>query len=61
MKVKESSGDDVLRAFLREREVSGDFIAKLSDELWLKKGLAVNSENVLELDGIDDFMEEVQA
>lgn len=52
--LKEFSGDDVLRAFLREREVSGDFISKLSDEIWLKKGLTVNSENVLE----DDVMEE---
>ncbi|XP_073063204.1 uncharacterized protein [Primulina eburnea] len=56
--LKEFSGDDVLRAFLREREVSGDFIAKLSDEIWLKKGLTVNSDNVLELGGIDDVMEE---
>ncbi|XP_073286675.1 uncharacterized protein [Primulina huaijiensis] len=56
--LKESFGDDVLRVFLREREVSGDFIAKLSDRLWLKKGLTVNSENVLELGGIDDVMEE---
>ncbi|KZV30547.1 hypothetical protein F511_05697 [Dorcoceras hygrometricum] len=56
--VSEFSGDDVLRDFLREREVSGDFIAKLSDELWLKKGSTVNSENVLELGGIDDVMEE---
>ncbi|XP_073286674.1 uncharacterized protein [Primulina huaijiensis] len=54
----QSFGDDVLRVFLREREVSGDFIAKLSDRLWLKKGLTVNSENVLELGGIDDVMEE---
>ncbi|XP_075484647.1 uncharacterized protein LOC142524501 isoform X2 [Primulina tabacum] len=52
------SGDDVLRSFLREREVSGDFIAKLSDEIWLKKGLTVNSDNVLEPGGIDDVMEE---
>ncbi|XP_075491205.1 uncharacterized protein LOC142529544 isoform X1 [Primulina tabacum] len=54
----ESFGDDVLRVFLREREVSGDFIAKLSDQLWPKKGLTAKSENVLELGGIDDVMEE---
>ncbi|XP_073153256.1 uncharacterized protein [Henckelia pumila] len=52
------SENDVLRAFLREREVSGDFIAKLSDELWLKKGLTVNSENVLDLGGVDGVAEE---
>ncbi|KAI3450736.1 hypothetical protein Pfo_007401 [Paulownia fortunei] len=34
--VNEFAGDDVLQAFLKERELSGDFIAKLSDELWLK-------------------------
>ncbi|XP_075491208.1 uncharacterized protein LOC142529544 isoform X3 [Primulina tabacum] len=56
----ESFGDDVLRVFLREREVSGDFIAKLSDQLWPKKGLTAKSENVLELGGIDDVMEELK-
>ncbi|KAL0417574.1 UNVERIFIED_CONTAM: hypothetical protein Sradi_1170900 [Sesamum radiatum] len=52
MQVNEFAGDDVLREFLKERELSGDFIAKLSDELWLRG--VVNSKNLGEFEGIAD-------
>ncbi|CAI9105689.1 OLC1v1004672C1 [Oldenlandia corymbosa var. corymbosa] len=35
-RVTELAGDDVLEAFMQERELSGDFIAKISDKIWLK-------------------------
>ncbi|KAL0389970.1 UNVERIFIED_CONTAM: Nicalin [Sesamum calycinum] len=50
--LNEFAGDDVLREFLKERELSGDFIAKLSDELWLRG--VVNSKNLGEIEGIAD-------
>ncbi|KAK4440585.1 Nicalin-1 [Sesamum alatum] len=51
--LNEFAGDDVLREFLKERELSGDFIAKLSDELWLR-GVVANSESLGEFEGIAD-------
>ncbi|KAK6163559.1 hypothetical protein DH2020_000423 [Rehmannia glutinosa] len=51
--VNEIAGDDVLQAFLKERELSGDFIAKLSDELWLK-GVIANSKNFDDFDEVAD-------
>ncbi|XP_011088933.1 uncharacterized protein LOC105170041 [Sesamum indicum] len=51
--LNEFAGDDVLREFLKERELSGDFIAKLSDELWLR-GVVANSKNLGEFEGIAD-------
>ncbi|KAL3530362.1 hypothetical protein ACH5RR_009684 [Cinchona calisaya] len=41
--VSEFAGDDVLEAFIKEREVSADFIAKVSDKIWLRE--AINSLN----------------
>ncbi|KAI5666773.1 hypothetical protein M9H77_16626 [Catharanthus roseus] len=37
------TGDDVLQTFIKERELNGDFIAKLSDRIWLRE--ATNSHN----------------
>lgn len=37
----EIAEDDVLRTFIKERELSGDFIAKVSDRIWLRE--AINS------------------
>ncbi|PIN20720.1 hypothetical protein CDL12_06572 [Handroanthus impetiginosus] len=51
--VNEFAGDDVLQAFLKERELSGDFIAKLSDELWLKR-IITNSESIEDFGEIDN-------
>lgn len=45
MQVNKLTGDDVMQAFLKERELSGDFIAKLSDEIWYK-GVITNSKNI---------------
>lgn len=42
-KVSEIAGDDVLQTFIKERELNGDFIAKLSDRIWLRE--ATNSHN----------------
>ncbi|KAL8057862.1 hypothetical protein ABFS82_04G211100 [Erythranthe guttata] len=46
------SGDDVLRAFLKERKLSGDFIAKICDEIWLK-AVVGNSNFFEDSDEID--------
>ena len=35
--VSELAEDDILQTFLKERELSGDIIAKFSDMLWLGK------------------------
>ncbi|KAK4409098.1 hypothetical protein Sango_0490800 [Sesamum angolense] len=51
--LNEFAGDDVLREFLKERELSGDIVAKLSDELWLR-GVVANSKNLGEFEGIAD-------
>lgn len=53
MQVNRFAEDDVLQAFLKERELSGDFIAKLSVELWLK-GVITNSKTV---ENFDEFVE----
>lgn len=53
MQVNKFTGDDVLQAFLKERELSGDFIAKLSDELWLK-GVITNSRNIENFEEVAD-------
>ncbi|CAA0836021.1 Unknown protein [Striga hermonthica] len=43
--VNEFAGDDdVLRAFLKEREMNGDFVSRLCDELWLR-GVSSNLKN----------------
>ncbi|KAA8544294.1 hypothetical protein F0562_022306 [Nyssa sinensis] len=34
--VSELAEDDVLRTFFKERELNGDFIARVSDRLWLR-------------------------
>lgn len=39
--------DDVLQAFLEERELSGDFVAKICDRIWLKRP-RINSNDNLE-------------
>ncbi|GFP92272.1 nicalin [Phtheirospermum japonicum] len=52
--LNEFSGDDVvLRDFLKERELSGDFISKLSDELWLRDVIA-NSKNFQDSEDVSD-------
>ncbi|KAG8371149.1 hypothetical protein BUALT_Bualt13G0056700 [Buddleja alternifolia] len=52
--LNEFAGDDILVAFFKERELTGDFVAKLSDELW-RKGLITNSEKNGEFGEIDDM------
>lgn len=47
------TGDDVMQAFLKERELSGDFIAKLSDEIWLK-GVITDSKNIENIEEVAD-------
>lgn len=37
MTVNELAEDDVLYTFVKERELNGDFIAKVSDRLWLRE------------------------
>ncbi|KAL3850278.1 hypothetical protein ACJIZ3_012160 [Penstemon smallii] len=34
--LKEFTGDDVMQDFLKERELSGDFVAKITDQLWFR-------------------------
>ncbi|KAL2557378.1 hypothetical protein Fot_02117 [Forsythia ovata] len=41
---REYAGDEVLQAFLKERELTGDFISKISDKFWIRD-LITNSEN----------------
>lgn len=36
--------DDVLLTFLKDRELNGDLIAKVSDKLWMRK--AINIDNI---------------
>lgn len=43
--VNEFAGDDVLQDFLKERELSGDFVTKFSDGVWLK-GAIGNSKKI---------------
>ncbi|KAI3725550.1 hypothetical protein L1987_65340 [Smallanthus sonchifolius] len=35
--------DDVLLTFLKERELNGDFIARVSDKLWMRKEIKVDN------------------
>ncbi|KAK1440981.1 hypothetical protein QVD17_06817 [Tagetes erecta] len=35
--------DDVLLTFLKERELNGDFIARVSDKLWLRKEIKIDN------------------
>lgn len=44
---REFAGDEVLQAFLKERELTGDFISKISDKFWIRD-LISNSENQAE-------------
>lgn len=53
MQVSKLTGDDVMQAFLKERELSGDFIAKLSDGIWLK-GVITNSKNIENIEEVAD-------
>ncbi|KAK9071787.1 hypothetical protein SSX86_008216 [Deinandra increscens subsp. villosa] len=34
--------DDVLLTFLKERELNGDFIARVSDKLWMRKAIKID-------------------
>ncbi|KAL3618752.1 hypothetical protein CASFOL_037414 [Castilleja foliolosa] len=52
--VNEFTGDDtVFRDFLKERELSGDIISKLSDQLWLR-GVIANYKNFDDSELISD-------
>ncbi|KAL8498830.1 hypothetical protein ACS0TY_021968 [Phlomoides rotata] len=51
--VNKLAGDDVMQAFLKERELSGDFIAKLSDGIWFKGEIA-NSSNIENIEEVAD-------
>lgn len=35
----ELAEDDVLRTFIKERELNGDFITKVSDRIWLGEAI----------------------
>ncbi|KAD5960227.1 hypothetical protein E3N88_11699 [Mikania micrantha] len=35
--------DDVLLTFLKDRELNGDFIARLSDKLWMRKAVKIDN------------------
>lgn len=35
--------DDVLLTFLKERELNGDLIAKVSDRLWMRKSIKIDT------------------
>ncbi|KAI3776540.1 hypothetical protein L1987_46326 [Smallanthus sonchifolius] len=35
--------DDVLLTFLKERELNGDFIARVSDKLWMRKAIKIDN------------------
>ncbi|KAI7727385.1 hypothetical protein M8C21_022918 [Ambrosia artemisiifolia] len=35
--------DDVLLTFLKDREMNGDFIAKVSDKLWMRKAIKIDN------------------
>nr|XP_043634769.1 uncharacterized protein LOC122605873 isoform X2 [Erigeron canadensis] len=55
--------DDVLLTFLKERELNGDFIAKVSDKLWMKNAIKIDNieiENDLRNDAtqLEPFTEE---
>ncbi|CDP06882.1 unnamed protein product [Coffea canephora] len=55
--VSEFAGDEVLEAFIKEREVTGDFIAKVSDRIWLKEAidsLNTNSQKTIAADFSDN-------
>ncbi|GER53072.1 NAD(P)-binding Rossmann-fold superfamily protein [Striga asiatica] len=52
--VNEFAGDDdVLRAFLKEREMSRDFVSRLCDELWLRGGSSNLKNNENSEEGFD--------
>lgn len=35
--------DDVLLTFLKERELNGDFIARVCDKLWIRKEIKIDN------------------
>ncbi|KAM7496955.1 hypothetical protein LguiA_021369 [Lonicera macranthoides] len=47
--VNEVAEDDVLYTFVKERELNGDFIAKVSDRLWLREVINFVDKNSNEL------------
>lgn len=43
--------DDLLLTFLKDRELNGDFIAKVTDKLWMRKSIKIdNIETDLTID-----------
>ena len=36
---RETIGDDVMQIFLKDRQLNGDFISKVSDRLWQRDNL----------------------
>ena len=55
--MSEFAGDEVLEAFIKEREFSGDFIAKVSDRIWLKEAidsLNTNAQKTIAADFSDN-------
>ncbi|KAM7502314.1 hypothetical protein LguiB_001218 [Lonicera macranthoides] len=49
LQLNEVAEDDVLYTFVKERELNGDFIAKVSDRLWLREVINFVDKNPNEL------------